>query len=35
MKLGGATRPQEGKRSAKSGRVAIYRREVRAPFATV
>ena len=35
MKLGGVTRPQEGKRSANSGRVAIYRREVRAPFAAV
>ena len=35
MKLGGVTRPQEGKRSANSGRVAIYRREVRPPFAAV
>jgi len=32
MKLGGVMRPQKGKRSANSGRVAIYRREVRAPL---
>ena len=35
MKLGGVMRPQEGKRSANSGTVAIYRKEVRAPFAAV
>ena len=35
MKLGGVMRPQKGKRTANSGRVAIYRREARAPFAAV
>lgn len=33
MELGDVTRPQGGKRSANSGRVAIYRREVLVPFA--
>ena len=33
MKLGGVMRPQEGKRSGNSGRVAIYRREVLVAFA--
>ena len=32
MKLGGVTRPQEGKRSANSGRVATYRRKYEYPL---